>query len=48
MSLEALVGGKIFTLNWLSCSCSDLVPDDILFFFFRCVWQVQQPEGRLG
>jgi hypothetical protein len=24
------------------------VPDDIQFFFFRCVRQVQQPEGRLG
>jgi hypothetical protein len=45
MSLEALIGGKIFTLIY---SSSDPMFDDNPFFFFRCIRRVQQPEGRLG
>jgi hypothetical protein len=48
MSLEALVGGKIFILIWFSCSSSNPMFNENLFPFFRCVWQVQQLEGLLG
>jgi hypothetical protein len=47
MNLEAVIGGEIFTPIWISCSSSYPVLDNSLFFFFRCVWQVQQPEGFL-
>jgi hypothetical protein len=48
MSSKVLVVGKIFTFIWLSCLSSNSVFGDNLLFFFRCVRQVQQPEGRLG
>jgi hypothetical protein len=37
MSLEALVGGKIFILIRFSCSTSDPMFNENLFPFFRCV-----------
>jgi hypothetical protein len=45
MNLEVVIGSEIFILIWISCSSLDLVFDDNLFFFFRRVWQVQQPES---
>jgi hypothetical protein len=48
MSLEVLIGGKIFIFIWIPRSSLDPMFDDNLFSFFRCVRQVQQPEGRLG
>jgi hypothetical protein len=48
MSLEALIGGKIFILMWISCSSSDPMFNENMFPLFRCVWQVQQPESLLG
>jgi hypothetical protein len=48
MSLEVVIGGEIFILIWISCSSSDPVFDENMFFFFRYVRQVQQLEGRLG
>jgi hypothetical protein len=40
--------GKIFILIWCSCSSSDPTFNENLFPSFKCVWQVQQPEGFLG
>jgi hypothetical protein len=38
MSLEVVIGGEIFIPHWISCSSSEPVFDENLFFFFRYVW----------
>jgi hypothetical protein len=44
MSLEALVGGKIFILIWFPrLSFRSHIQQTVLFF--RCFWQVQQLEA---
>jgi hypothetical protein len=48
MSLEALVGGKIFILIRISHSNSDPMFDNNPSSFFRCVREIQQPDGLLG
>jgi hypothetical protein len=48
MNLQAVIGGEIFIPIRISCSSSYPMSDDNMFFFFRCVRQVQQPECRLG
>jgi hypothetical protein len=37
MNLEAVIGGEIFIPIWISCSSSEPVLDNNLFFFFKRV-----------